>query len=193
MCSASFVPSRLGRGRDVRFLFYTSPVLTKTARRNNTDGLTSDVLMLPLFREYAFQSTRTNVAQPTIVVGFVVPVWSLVGVSANHLGSAGTPISKISRARLLLRYPTKISQPFRSEDAMVSRRSGPPCNQTSKTSWMEAVPVDGTAEKRWRVRNGQLGVTKCRTVRTMVGSTCAVEDGGVTWVTYSGEVGAVVG
>ena len=38
VCSAPFVPSRRGRGHDVHFLLDMSPVSTKTARRDDTDG-----------------------------------------------------------------------------------------------------------------------------------------------------------
>ena len=117
----TFLPSRCS------FSPCTAPMSTKTARRNNTGGLTSDVPTLPLFREYTFQSTRTNVAHATVVAEFAVPIWSVVGVSANHLGSGGTPTSRVSGARVLLRHPTKTGQPFRSEDVMVSNRHpGPP-------------------------------------------------------------------
>ena len=63
---------------------------TKTARRDNTDRRTSGVFTLPLFRENTFQSTKTNVAHATVVAKFAVPVWSAVGVPANHFRSTGT-------------------------------------------------------------------------------------------------------
>ena len=90
VCSVLLVPSRRGRGRVVHFLLDTSPMSTKTARRDDTDRHTSDVSALPLVRKYTFQSTRTNVAHATVVAKLAVPVWSAVGVLGNHFGSAGT-------------------------------------------------------------------------------------------------------
>ena len=64
----------------------------------------------------------------------------------------------------------------------------------SKTICMEAVFVYGTVEERQRIRNGQLRANKLKTVRTMVGSAYSAGEGrNMTRVTYSGEVGALIG
>ena len=60
-------------------------VSTKTARRDKTDGPTSGPFVLPLFREYTFQSTRMNMARAAIVPEFVVPFWGVADVSAGLL------------------------------------------------------------------------------------------------------------